>query len=85
MLGYKSFMIKVYERSQNPIGDLARVIKKDKDFPNRSDVKKEISNYLDYVGACDEAWEAFEESWKVYSAYKKSENAYEPKPNRWEG
>ena len=83
MLGYKSFMLKVYDKDKNPMGDLARDIKGDKDFPNLSVNKKEIQNYLDYSGACSGAIEAFEESWAVYAAYKKSEKEYEPKQNRW--
>lgn len=77
MQGYKSFMLKMYKKEKNPLGDLAKDIEGDKDFPNRSDNKKEILNYLNYSGACDGALEAFEESWKAYESYKKSMNTYE--------
>ncbi len=77
MQGYKTFMVKVYKKERNPLGDLARDIEGDKGFPNRSDNKKEILSYLEYVGACPEAIDAFEDSWKVYSAYKKSVEGYE--------
>lgn len=77
MQGYKTFMIKVYKKERNPLGDLARDIEGDKGFPNRSDNKKEILTYLDYKGACVEAMVAFEKSWKVYAAYKKSVEEYE--------
>lgn len=77
MQSYKTFMLKVYKKDRNPLGDLARDIESDKGFPNRSDNKKEILAYLDYVGSCVEAKEAFEESWKIYEAYKKSVKEYE--------
>lgn len=72
MQSYKTFMLKVYKKEHNPLGDLARDIELDKNFPNRSDNKKEILAYLDDVRACIETEEAFKESWKAYKAYKKS-------------
>lgn len=83
MLGYKTFIMKVYGTEKNPLGDLAKDAKADKDFPNQSSNKKEIQNYLDYIGACSGAMEAFEVSWKAYEAYKKSVKEYDPKPNTW--
>lgn len=49
-----------------PIGDLARDINSDVNFPNVSD-KDVIANYLQNIGACREALETFEHSWEFYS------------------
>ena len=85
MMGFKTFMIKVYPKDKNPLGDLARDIKDDKDFPNLSTNKKEIQMYLDYANACDGAKTAFETAWKAYAAYKKSVEGYEErKTKKWE-
>lgn len=64
--------IKQFREVDAPIGDLARDIKGDKEFP-LSTKKEEMYDYLHRKQACAEAKEAFEEAFSKYqSALEKS-------------
>ncbi len=61
--------IKEYKGQDNPIGDLANDIWLDKEFPKSESYKSNLK-YLEKLGACDGAINAFEEAWKLYSERK---------------
>lgn len=54
-----------FETVDRPIGDLAKDVAADKDFPTVSD-KAVILNHLKANHACDEALETFESVWAFF-------------------
>ena len=56
-----------YKEDNSPIGDLARDISDDKDFP-KTKSKKKILEYLESKDACDGAISAFISAWEAYTA-----------------
>lgn len=63
---FKDWIAK-YEKQGKPIGDLARDIAGDKDFPDTNDCEI-LLNYLHTNGACDGALDAFKDAWHKYIA-----------------
>ena len=62
---------KNYLKQDSPLGDFAKDMAGDFDFPKRADYRV-ISRYLDQVGACSAAVECFEELWKEIKMCQKS-------------
>ena len=61
---FKKWIAK-YEKQVNPIGDLARDIAEDGDFPDTNDCEK-ILNYLRENRACSGAIDTFKNAWRRY-------------------
>lgn len=61
--------IKKYKGKNNPIGDLANDVIADKSFPNSVSYKN-ILAYLENLGACDGAINAFNDAWELYKDEK---------------
>lgn len=55
-----------FEKDNSPIGDLAKDIKQDEQFPYTKDYKS-ILNYLESQNACDGAIKAFKHAFRIYS------------------
>lgn len=64
---FKKWLVSNFKNERSPIGDLARDVKADKDFPARAKRYKTIAAYLDFCGACDGCLEAFEKAWSLYA------------------
>lgn len=74
-MNFKQWINK-YINDNNPIGDLARDINQDTDFPSTKQYGR-ILRYLENKGICDNAKEVFEESFKRYEEeIDKSDNNY---------
>lgn len=63
--------IKKYEKDEDPIGDLARDVSTDIEFPSEKYVplRKKwlyLRIYLEEKHACDDCLDAFDEAWEVY-------------------
>jgi uncharacterized protein YozE (UPF0346 family) len=54
-----------FEKDDSPIGDLAKDIKRDKQFPSNKDYKS-ILDYLESNRACYGEIEAFEHAFEIY-------------------
>jgi uncharacterized protein YozE (UPF0346 family) len=63
-LTFKNWIAK-YEKQGKPIGDLARDISGDKEFPETNDCEK-ILDYLHHNHACDNAIDTFKSAWRRY-------------------
>lgn len=63
-MNFKSWILK-FKDVNLPIGDLAREIYPDSNFPTTSD-KQEIYNYLKNTNACDEILEIFDHAFDYY-------------------
>lgn len=61
---FKEWIAK-YEKQNKPIGDLARDIARDKEFPDTNDCEK-VLGYLHENHACDGAIDAFKSAWRRY-------------------
>lgn len=59
--------LKSFQEDNTPLGDLARDVSSDKDFPKTKSSKK-ILEYLESKGACDGAISAFKDAWESYTA-----------------
>ncbi|MBF0709758.1 sterile alpha motif-like domain-containing protein [Gemella sp. GL1.1] len=66
MMTFKNWILEFIDVNL-PIGDLAKDVNFDNNFPNTSD-KEVISEYLQNQGAFKDALETFEHSWKLYSS-----------------
>lgn len=66
LITFRQWIITRRINSDTPVGDLARDIKDDKNFPNTYDYS-EMIGYLKYKGACKEARKAFREAFNIYS------------------
>ncbi len=58
--------IKQFEKSQSAVGDLARDMKEDGDFPKSASLK-EMLDYLDNKGACDGAIDALKDAYNKWT------------------
>ena len=63
--------LKKHKDDNTPLGDLARDVSEDKDFPKTKSSNK-ILEYLESKGACDGAISAFKDAWKLYTAEQNS-------------
>ena len=61
---YKKWIVENYLEKNNPIGDLARDINQDQNFPNHSNSIK-LLRYLRKIGACDNALRIFNTSFNI--------------------
>lgn len=62
---FYGWIIKNHIRDHSPVGDLARDMRDDREFPHRAD-KQKILDYLEYCGACDGCMDAFGKAWAEY-------------------
>lgn len=70
----KSFTawLKTHSDQRNAIGDLARDVSADPDWPARKG-KQEQLDYLEECGAIPAAVEALERAWTEYEAYRRAQ------------
>ena len=64
-MNFYRWMMKKHLKTQAPVGDLARDMKGDKEFP-RDGSLDEILEYLESKGACFGCLDACMEAWKEY-------------------
>lgn len=64
-MNFYTWMMEKHLRTDAPIGDLARDMRSDLEFPYDGD-KEEIAEYLEDCGACDACMDTFEEAWERY-------------------
>lgn len=64
-ISFYRWMLKKHINDHAPVGDLARDMKGDKQFPHDGD-KATIQEYLEDCGACSGCMDAFEEAWAEY-------------------
>lgn len=57
--------IKTKKSENNAVGDLARDVSEDKNFP-QTNKQSDVLYYLESVGACCEAIDTFKEAWGIY-------------------
>ncbi len=67
---FYDWAIKTYSGKDNPRGDLAGDMKRDREFP-RTDDKDAILFHLRQRHACREAIEVFESAWRRYKQYER--------------
>ena len=64
-MNFYTWMMKKHLRTMDPVGDLARDMQPDKEFP-RDGNKEEIEMYLETCGACSGCMDAFYKAWRKY-------------------
>lgn len=64
-MDFYTWMMKKHLRTMDPVGDLARDMQPDKEFP-RDGNKEEIEMYLETCGACSGCMDAFNKAWRKY-------------------
>lgn len=64
-MNFYTWMMKKHINTKAPVGDLARDMKDDREFPHDGD-KETIQGYLESCGACSGCMDAFERAWKKY-------------------
>ena len=64
-MSFYSWIVKKHINTKAPVGDLAKDMKADSDFPRRAG-KKKIIEYLESCYACEGCMDAFEEAWGEY-------------------
>ena len=70
IISFYKYMIDNHIKDDSPIGDLARDMKSDQDFPKRSICFTTIYYYLIKKCACSDCNDAFCEAWKEYKAWR---------------
>lgn len=55
-----------FKNDSTSVGDLARDVRFDKEFPCHSDSRKYLRDYLESMGACDSTMSIFEEAFSHY-------------------
>lgn len=58
-------------KRDSPLGDLARDVSHDKEFPT-SNSKEDIESHLRRKNACHEAINTFRRAWSSYQTYQKN-------------
>lgn len=66
---FYTWILKTHIGTMAPVGDLARDMMEDCEFP-REGGRKRIRHYLESCGACSGCLDAFEEAWKEYAGKK---------------
>lgn len=61
---FKQWLLR-FDAANLPIGDIAREVKHDTDFPENNNLDA-ILNYLEEKGACDAVIVAFKHAWDDY-------------------
>lgn len=64
-MNFYTWMMKKHINTKAPVGDLARDMKDDREFPRDGD-KAVIRDYLEGCGACSGCMDAFERAWRKY-------------------
>lgn len=64
-MNFYTWMMKNNINTMAPVGDLARDMEDDNEFP-RDGKKAQVRGYLNRCGACSGCMEAFEEAWSEY-------------------
>lgn len=64
-MNFYTWMMKKHLRTRGPVGDLARDMQYDKEFP-RDGNKEQIEFYLEMCSACSGCLDAFGKAWKKY-------------------
>ena len=64
---FKKWLVSNFKNEHGPIGDLARDVKDDKDFPARAKRRQTIEEYLESCGACYGCMNAFDKAWSLYA------------------
>ncbi len=64
-MNFYTWMMKKHINTKAPVGDLARDMKEDREFP-RDGNKEAVRRYLESGGACSGCMDAFERAWKKY-------------------
>ena len=72
---FYKFMIMNFLEEDSPLGDLARDMKSDRDFPKSAISHDRILDHLERCAACSDCFDAFEESWNRYLLWKEADNA----------
>lgn len=83
---FYDWIVNIYADEDSPVGDLARDIKEESEWPNPNNDRpkfwkekfpcnkqsyNKIRSHLFAYGACRDAMDAFEEAWKMYKSYSK--------------
>ena len=55
-----------FKNDSTSVGDLARDVRFDKEFPRHSNSRKYLRDYLESMGACDSTMSIFEEAFTHY-------------------
>ncbi len=66
--GFYGWCVQRYRRKDTPLGDLARDMEMDPNFPKDATTKEEILAYLNGRFACTGAVKTFEKAWKIYES-----------------
>lgn len=64
-MNFYTWMMRKHINTKAPVGDLARDMKDDREFPHDGN-KVVIREYLESCGACSGCMDAFESAWKKY-------------------
>ena len=65
-MSFYRWILKKHINTMAPVGDLARDMKEDSEFP-RDGGKKKIRQYLESCHACSGCMDAFDEAWAEYA------------------
>ncbi len=65
-MSFYRWVLKKHINTMAPVGDLARDMKEDSEFP-RDGGKKKIRQYLEDCHACSGCMDAFDEAWAEYA------------------
>jgi uncharacterized protein YozE (UPF0346 family) len=66
VMSFYRWILKKHINTMAPVGDLARDMKEDSEFP-REGGKKIIRQYLEACHACSGCMDAFDEAWAEYA------------------
>ena len=71
---FYKFMIMNFLEDDSPLGDLARDMKSDRDFPKFSVTYDRIMNHLERCAACSDCFDTFDEGWNRYMIWKEADS-----------
>ena len=66
-MNFYQWLMKNYDGSDCPIGDIAMDIKQDNHYPKSSRSRKHIYDYLESQHACDAVLDIFNKAYKLYA------------------
>lgn len=67
-MSFYKYLVDNYFETDSLIGELAREMERDNDFPKESSNWEEIRNYIEECDGDPEAIEALEDAWEDYEA-----------------
>jgi len=70
---FYKFITMNFMKDDSPLGDLARDMKRDRDFPRFSINYDRVRDYLERCAACSDCFDAFEEGWNRYMIWKEAD------------